>query len=120
MRSVSVLMVEDNLLVRGPVVEALAEAGYGTAEAGSAPAAKSLISARSFDVLVTDIHLDTRLAGLEVARHWRETRPGQPLVFATAYPRAAVDVGPLGPKDAYLQKPYGPAELLGIIRFVLR
>ena len=116
----NVLMVEDSLLVREPVIEALTEAGYGTGEAGSAPAAMSMITARPFDVLITDIHLDTRLGGLEVARHWRETRPGQPIVFATAYPRSAVDVGPLGPKDAFLQKPYGPEEMLGIIKFLLR
>lgn len=117
---IRILMVEDNLAVRDTVAEALEEAGLAVTAATGAEAAAALMDQQPFDVLVTDIHLDTGLAGLDVARLWRARNPDRPVVFATAYPRAAVNVGPLGPRDGYLMKPYVPSELLHLIRFVLR
>lgn len=120
MAETRVLVVEDNAAVRETVAEALMDAGMAVTVTTGAQAAISLMDEQPFDLLVTDIHLDTGLAGLEVVQHWRTRNPDRPVVFATAYPRAAVNVGPLGPRDGYLLKPYGPTELLHLIRFVLR
>ena len=119
MATLCVLLVEDIAAVGGPVAEALADAGFEVSVAESAGRALDLMERLSFDVLVTDIHLDTSFGGLDVARSWRSRFPGRPLVFASAYPRSAVDIGPMGERDGYLQKPYRPSDLMGVINFVL-
>ena len=119
MEGFRVLLVEDIAAVREPVGEALADAGIAVVTADGSRAAMHLMGRHSFDMLVTDIHLDTQFAGLDLARHWQARFPGRPLVFATAYPRAAVDFAPLGERDGYLQKPYLPSELITVIRFIM-
>ena len=115
-----ILFVEDNAAIREAVADAIAEAGLEMTVAAGAGDAQQMMADGPFDALVTDIHLDTRLAGLQLAQHWRKHYPGLPTVFATAYPRAAINVGALGLRDGYLVKPYRPSELLCLIRFVLR
>lgn len=120
MQRIRILLVEDNPAIHVAVAEALTDAGLAVTAAVNAKAARELIEDQMFDVLVTDIHLEAEHGGLDVARHWRLHCPGCPVVFATAYPRAAVDIGPLGPRDAFLVKPYSPSELLTLVQFVLR
>jgi CheY-like chemotaxis protein len=56
-----ILFVEDEVLIRDMVVEALEEAGYSTAVAGDGKTAMALLKEQGDRVrgLVTDINLDT-------------------------------------------------------------
>ena len=120
MQRTRILLVEDNAAIHATLAEALTDAGLAVTAAVGGQAACDLIDDQVFDALITDINLDTEHGGLDVARHWRLHYPDSPIVFATAYPRGALDVGPMGPRDAFLVKPFTPTELLALLRFVLR
>lgn len=72
----TVLVVDDEPLVRMLVTEALRELGYAAIEAADGPAGmKILRSAARIDLLITDIGLTGRLDGGQVADAARELRP---------------------------------------------
>ncbi len=85
--SLSVLLVEDEWLVRMDIADALTEAGWEVVESGSGEEAIALISRRAPDILVTDIRLTGVLTGWDVADAFRAAKPGRPVVYASANPQ---------------------------------
>jgi len=80
-----VLVVEDEAVVRGLVVEVLRELGYRTLEAADGPAGlEILMGASQIDLLVTDIGLPG-LNGRQVADAARLRRPGLKVLLMTGY-----------------------------------
>ncbi len=100
----TVLLVEDDALIRMNSSEMLQDAGHVVVEAGSAEDAMVALETAPIDVLVTDVNLPG-LAGPDLAAHARHVRPDVAVVFATG------DSGVPGAGDAVvLTKPYdGPA-----------
>ena len=81
----TVLLVEDDALVRSATVEMIAELGFAVLEAADASAAlKVLESGARIDVLFTDIGLPG-MRGDELAKKARTLRPGLKLVLASGY-----------------------------------
>jgi len=102
-----VLVVEDEDVVRGLVVQVLQDLGYTTLEAGDGPAGlKILQSSAAVDLLVTDIGLPG-LNGRQVADAARITRPALKVLFMTGYAEnAAVSNGFLEPDMQMITKPF--------------
>ncbi len=120
MAGARVLIVEDEFLIRLTLAEALSAAGFDVAEAADGEEAVRLLGENhAYDLLVTDIQLPGRFDGAAVARYARERVPDMAVVFATGRPDSLRALGTLGKRDALVQKPYGPKELLGVIRRVL-
>jgi DNA-binding response OmpR family regulator len=71
----------------------------------------------SIDVLVTDLTMP-HLTGKAVANALRVHRPQLPVLFVTGEPIESVKDG-LGPKTAYLRKPYDLADVVAKIRELL-
>ena len=107
----TVLLVEDDALIRINGAEILRELGFVVFEAGSAEEALATLQAVPIDVLVTDVNLPG-LSGPELAERARTTRPGIGVVFATGDSATIVGEGGV----TILAKPYGIDALTHAIR----
>jgi len=102
-----VLVVDDEPLVRGLIVEVLASLGFDAIEAGDGVRALEILqSPQPVDLLVTDIGLPG-LNGRQVADAARVGRPGLKVLFITGYAEnAAASAGFLEPGMALITKPF--------------
>lgn len=106
-RAVSILLVEDNALIRADTAIMLEEMGHTVAQAGKAAPALSSLEGRPFDLLLTDLGLPD-MNGNDLARRAVEIQPGLAVVYATG--DSALPAG--CPEQAVLLcKPYGEDEL---------
>jgi signal transduction histidine kinase len=82
----TVLVIDDEVIVRMLMVELLEDAGYRVIEAHDGPSAlKALQQEGPIDVLVTDVGLPGGMNGRQVADAARETRPAIAVLFVTGY-----------------------------------
>jgi PAS domain S-box-containing protein len=103
----TVLLVDDEDLVRASTSDMLAELGYKVVEVASAEEALKLIGeGLKPDLLVTD-HLMPGMTGTELARRMRRSQQGLPVLVISGY---AEDEG-IGPDIPRLTKPFRRAEL---------
>ncbi len=116
----TILVVEDEPVVRGLIVDLLSELGYRVLEASDGPKGVELLrSPRSIDLLVTDIGLPG-LNGREVADAGRGARPGLKVLFMTGYAEnAAVASGFLDPGMAMITKPFAMDSFVARVREML-
>jgi CheY-like chemotaxis protein len=113
----TILLVEDEELVRDMIAEELRDAGFHVLEAADGEAACSLLTAQDgVDVLFTDIRLPGQLDGWAVARLARQSRSALPVVYATGYTldRSAEVSGAI-----FLNKPYQPSLVIETIQKLL-
>jgi two-component system, cell cycle sensor histidine kinase and response regulator CckA len=112
----TVLLVDDEPLLRRLLSRILAEAGFGVMEAENG--AVALETARRLDgglgLVVTDIHMPG-MTGLEFARAFRPLHPSVPILFITGR-----DLPPLPPTEVaeqgLLRKPFRSEEFLERVR----
>ncbi len=104
----TVLLVDDEPLVRMIAAEALVELGYTIIEAGDgASALKILNSPQPIDLLITDVGLPGGTNGRQVADAARVSRPELRVLFITGYAENAVlNHGHLDPGMQVLTKPF--------------
>ncbi len=80
----TILVVEDDELVRTPVAEALSAVGFRVLTAESAIQAMRILAQEHVDVLFTDIVMPGQ-NGIELAREAKLLRPELHVIFATGY-----------------------------------
>jgi DNA-binding response OmpR family regulator len=115
----TVLVVDDEPIVRDVVVRYLRQDGLATLEAGDGDDARALIEARRPDLVVLDVMLPGT-DGLELCR-WIRSRSDVPVILLTARGEEAdrivgLELG----ADDYVTKPFSPRELAVRVRTVLR
>ena len=112
-----VLVVEDEPVVRGLVVEVLRDLGYHILEATDGVAGLEMLRSRQrIDLLVTDVGLPG-LNGRQMADAARERRPTLKVLFMTGYAEnAAIASGFLEPGMAMITKPFAMPVLATRIR----
>lgn len=102
----TILVVEDEPVVRALVVEVLNDLGYKTLEAGEATEALSITeSAQRIDLLITDVGLPG-MNGRQLAKIVRQQRPGLKVIFATGYAESFAANDFLGPEMTVITKPF--------------
>ena len=102
----TILVVEDEPVVRSLVVEVLNDLGYQTREAGDAAEALRISeSGQRIDLLVSDVGLPG-MNGRQMAEIIRQQRPGLKVLFATGYAESAAASDFLGPDMAVITKPF--------------
>jgi len=108
--SLTVLLVDDDPVVRKFVANVLGTQRYIVLQAESAAAASHVVEATtsSIDILIAD-HLLIDAYGHEVVRYVRAAYPDLKVVYMSGYPRDMVD--PVPANALYLQKPFSPVEL---------
>src|SRR5690348_4399438 len=116
-----VLIVEDEVLIRDILVEGVRSHGHEACEASTGDEAALLIEhpPRAFTLLITDIHMPGQRDGIEVARLMRQHYPAVPIIYTTGRSEALAAIGPLGPRDAVVPKPYAPSQILNVVRQLL-
>jgi signal transduction histidine kinase len=117
----TILVVEDDDMVRTYVVAQLASLGYATLAAANGNAALALVEADTqFDLLFTDVIMPGGLNGRQLADEIGRRRPGLKVLFTTGYAEnAIVHHGRLDPGVTVLTKPYRKAELAAKVREAL-
>ena len=119
-RSVAtVLVVDDEPIVREVVVRYLEREGYSTLEADDGEKARALVERESPDLVVLDVMLPGT-DGLELCR-WIRSHSELPVIMLTARGEEAdrivgLELG----ADDYVTKPFSPRELTARVRTVLR
>lgn len=103
----TILLVEDDILIRSNTAEMLIELGHDVIEAGSAGEALSAMKAEPVQVLITDLGLPDMNGG-ELSRHARALSPGLGVVFATGETHLP-EGSPAG--AVLLRKPYDEVAL---------
>ena len=102
----TVLLVDDEDLVRQSTADMLNELGYSVVEAASAEEALALIDSKRFDLLITD-HLMPGISGTELARTIRTVKPGVAVLLISGYAEAEG----IEPDLPRLTKPFRTDEL---------
>jgi DNA-binding response OmpR family regulator len=115
----TVLVVDDEPIVREVVVRYLERDGYETLEAGDGDLARQLVETHSPSLVVLDVMLPG-IDGLELCR-WIRSRSDVPVIMLTARGEetdriVGLELG----ADDYVAKPFSPRELATRVRTVLR
>ena len=115
----TVLVVDDEPIVRDVVVRYLQSAGYRTLEAGDGEHARALVEEERPALVVLDVMLPG-IDGLELCR-WIRSTSDLPVIMLTARgDEADRIVGLELGADDYVTKPFSPRELAARVRTVLR
>jgi PAS domain S-box-containing protein len=114
----TILVVEDEQLVRNLVSRTLKRAGYSVlvAEDGLDALTVARRHTGMIDLMVTDVIMP-RMGGRELSERLLRERPGLRVLFVSGYANELLDIaGSLGPGTEYLQKPFTPSVLLARVR----
>jgi CheY-like chemotaxis protein len=116
----TILVVEDEILVRLVIADYLRGCGYRVYEAASADEALVLLqrSDIAVDIVFSDVEMPGRMDGFGLARWLRQHRPETEVVLAGSPQKAADAAGGLC-EDGPLPKPYHPQAVLDRIRRLL-
>jgi CheY-like chemotaxis protein len=112
-----VLLVEDQQEVRAVTSMILRGLGYSVLEADSGEGALAVSQdfAGEIDLLITDVIMPG-MNGRELAGRFAAARPKAQVIFMSGYPDRISSGDPLlDPSVNFLQKPFGPEELAGIV-----
>jgi CheY-like chemotaxis protein len=82
----TILLVDDDEALRQTLAAVLQEHGYDVTTAGSVPEALKLITAESYDVLLSDLHMPGRGDGLTVVSAMRHSNPKSVTILLSAFP----------------------------------
>jgi CheY-like chemotaxis protein len=113
----SILVIDDDPDVRGFIVEALEEQGYVVREAADGREGIAEVEREMPDLIVLDFIMPG-LSGADVARHARERRPDQPILFVTGYSETDA-VKSTAPDAPLLAKPFRADALHKAVRSAL-
>lgn len=115
---VTVLVVDDEANVGSMMQMVLESDGYEVTLARSAAEALALLASRAFDVVVTDMRMESATSGYDVARAASALASDPGIVLLTGFPLPSRDWRQSG-AHAMLQKPVPIARLMECIREVL-
>ena len=117
----TILVVEDEPLVRSLAGGLLTRKGYEILEASDGREALAMYTAHraTIALVLTDV-LMPNMGGVELARRLRRLSPDLPILFMSGHTDGAWMEG-LGdpPSDAFVAKPFRPSSLLGRVRRLL-
>ena len=117
----TILVVEDDTLVRNFVTAQLQNLGYRTLSAADGPTALAQIkNGEAFDLLFTDIVMPGGMTGRQLAEEAEKLRPGLRVLYTSGYTDDAVaHHGRLDEGVLLLTKPYRRAQLAKMVREAL-
>ena len=80
------LLVDDDEAVRGMLALFLEKDGFSVVTASSAATGAAMLAKEKIDVVITDLRMESPLAGFEVVRAARQVVPRPVIVVLTAFP----------------------------------
>lgn len=109
MQAETILLVEDEPILRQLLGESLQDDGYKVARASSADAAWEMVqNGLAFDILVTDVKMPGTLNGLDLAQLVYSHFPDARIIVMSGFASLEKFDGRLG---IFLKKPFTPARL---------
>jgi PAS domain S-box-containing protein len=117
----TILLVEDELVVRRLVAEILEANGYTVLQAADGPSVLELLRRHTgpVDLLVTDVVMPG-MSGPDVAGAVAAMRPGTQVLYISGYTDSSIgNHGALEPGIAFLQKPFAADVLTRKVREIL-
>ena len=117
----TILVVEDDKLVRDYVLTQLHSLGYVTLDAANAAEALAIVAAgKAFDLLFTDVIMPGTMNGRQLADEMQKARPRLKVLFTSGYTEnAIIHHGRLDSGVLLLAKPYRKSDLATMIRKAL-
>jgi PAS domain S-box-containing protein len=117
----TILVVEDDRLVRDYVLTQLRSLGYVTLQAANGTEAIALVEAgREFDLLFTDVIMPGAMNGRQLADEIARRRPRSKVLFTSGYTEnAIIHYGQLDAGVLLLAKPYRKSDMARMIRTAL-
>jgi PAS domain S-box-containing protein len=117
----TILVVEDDLMVRNFVIAQLHALGYKTVAAADGRAALAHVdSGQPFDLLFTDVVMPGGMTGRQLAEEVNKRRPGTKVLYTSGYTaNAIVHHGRLDEGVMLLSKPYRSSQLARMVRLAL-
>lgn len=108
----SILIVEDEQVLRESLAELFSSEGYEVVQAGNGQIARDLMLQRGFDVVLSDVRMP-EMDGLTLLTHLKQIAPETPVILITAYAtvETAVAAMRMGAAD-YVLKPVQLDEML--------
>ncbi len=112
----TVLLAEDEEIVREYLTQILASEGFDVHAAATGEEALTLLAGldRAVDVLVTDMVMPG-LSGRALAERLKAKEPEASVIFISGYHEDTISGGEFGPASTFLRKPFSPAALLGAV-----
>ena len=118
-RGITILVVDDEALVREAMQRLLEHDGYEVEAFSNAESGLARFKERKFDLVITDFSMPG-MAGDEFVAQIRQMSPDQRIIMATAYVEEFRVFGqPTGSVDAVLLKPFSFKELSEAVELVL-
>jgi PAS domain S-box-containing protein len=116
----TILVVEDNPLVRRLTVRRVETLGYRVLEADSGPSALKVMRLHGdVDLIFSDVVMAGGMSGLELARTIREERPDQKILLTTGFAEEIARSDSVDALLRILRKPYDQARLSQAIENVM-
>jgi DNA-binding NtrC family response regulator len=114
----TILVVEDEVLIRLMIAQELRAAGFTVIEAVNASEALAVLhTPRRVDAVMTDIRIPGSMDGLGLASMVRSNWPGIKIIIASAY---APDALAREIEHSFIGKPYRPDRVIELIKKLLK
>lgn len=107
--SASVLVVEDEMLVRDMIAQELEDEGFAVTQASTGDQAFMLLQQKPFALLLTDIRLPGKLDGWTLAEQAKKLYPSLQVLYVTGYSPGEAR---LAPESRLILKPYKLSEVV--------
>ena len=115
----TVLVVEDEMMVRMPIAEYLRDCGYNVVEAGDA---KEAIAAMDCDepvsLVFSDVRMPGKMDGFALAEWFRFHYPTVPVLLTSGYGGRTVPAATI-PGVRFIEKPYSQTQVANRIAALL-
>jgi DNA-binding response OmpR family regulator len=110
-----VLVLDDDENALAGIVELLSESGYDVTPAGTYEAAKQLLSAGTYDLLVTDVRLRS-YNGLHLVMKVRHESPETGVIIMTGYDEPLMELEASRYSAQFVRKPIKPTQLMDAVK----
>ena len=111
----SILVVDDELLIRDLLYDFFTSQGWDISVAEDGERALEITKAREFDLVLTDIKMP-HMDGLDLTSQLKQANPGLPVVLMTGFPSVDTAVAALRQKvDDYIIKPFNINQLYKLV-----
>ena len=116
--SPTILVVEDEVLIRLVIADYLRDCGYKVHEAVSGEEAIAILQAPevSIDVVFSDVEMPGSMDGFALARWVRANKPGMEVILTSGIERSADIAATLCEAGPLMKKPYSSQDVVDRLR----
>jgi CheY-like chemotaxis protein len=114
----TILVVEDEVLIRLVIADYLRDCGYKVHEAVSGEEAIAILQAPevSIDVVFSDVEMPGSMDGFALARWVRANKPGMEIILTSGIERSADIAATLCEAGPLMKKPYSSQDVVDRLR----